>query len=79
MGAEVACISYDCHREFTSKARINMKIEVKVTSAYRSNLGPIGIIMCSLILGACEFEHRFIACKHVLCPVILGLDFAQDF
>ena len=23
--------------------------------------------------------HKFIVCKYFLCPVILGLDFAQDF
>ena len=30
-------------------------------------------------IGACELEQKFIVWKHLLCPVILKLDFIQDF
>ena len=56
-----------------------MTVKVKISSADGSNLGPMGIVVCSLILGAHEFEHKFIVCEHLLHPVILGLDFAHDF
>ena len=56
-----------------------MNITAKGSSAVRSNLGHIGVFMCSLILGTHKFEHKFIVCKHLLCPVILESDFAQDF
>ena len=39
----------------------------------------MGVVICSITLGAHEFEHKFIVCKHFLHPVILGLDFTQDF
>ena len=56
-----------------------MNVKAKVSSANGSNLGPIGVVICSLILGSHEFKIKFIACKNLSCPVILGLYFAQDF
>ena len=56
-----------------------MNIKTKVSSADRSNLGSIGAITCSLILGAHKFKLKFIAWKNLLCPAIFQLDFAQDF
>ena len=53
--------------------------ELQLVQLTRSNLGPIGITTCSLILGSHEFEHKFIVCKPLLHPVILGLDFAPDW
>ena len=61
------------------KTRINTSIEAKVHSADRSHLGPIGIVICSLLLHADEFEYKFIVCKNPFCPVILELDFAYHF
>ena len=78
-GAQTSCISYDCYREFTSITKIDMNVEYKVTSANESNLVPIGVVICLLKPDTCEFEHKVILSKHLLCPVILGLDFAQDF
>ena len=56
-----------------------MKVRTKGTSADRSNLGPRGVAICSVTLGAHEFKYRVIVCKHHLCPVILDLDFDQEF
>ena len=58
---------------------MNINIKCKVISADGSNLGPIGVVICSLILDACKFECKFIVCKKILQPVILGLDFVQEF
>ena len=66
-----------CYREFTLQARKNMNEEAKVSSADGSNLGPTGVVICSLLLGTCE--QKFIVCKNLLHPVISGLGFAQDF
>ena len=78
-GAQVSCISYDCYKKSTLKTKIDINIKAKVSSAEGSNLGPTEVAICSLILGAHEFECKFIVCKHLLCPIILGFDFAQDF
>ena len=61
------------------ETKINTNVKATVSSADGSNLGPIGVVIYSLILGAHEFEHKFIVCKHLLHPVILELDFAHDF
>ena len=54
--AQISCIIYDCYKEFMSKTKIDINIKAKVSSEERSNLGPIGVVICSLILGANEFE-----------------------
>ena len=59
--------------------KIDMNVKAKVSSSNRSNLGPLRVAIFLLILGTCEFEHKFIVCKHLLHPVILGLDLSQDF
>ena len=61
------------------ETNINTKVKAKVSSAGASSLGPLGIVICFIILGALEFDHKFIECKHLLCPVIPGTDFAQNF
>ena len=40
-----------------------MNIKAKVSSADGSNLGPIEVVMCLLILGTHELEHKFKVCK----------------
>ena len=67
--------SYDWYREFILKTKIDRTMNAKVSSTSGSNLGPIGVVISFLLLGACEFEHKFIMSKHLLCTVILGLDF----
>ena len=56
-----------------------MKVQAKVSSADGSYLGPIGTVVYMVILGACEFDNKLVVCKYLLCQVILGLDFAQNF
>ena len=56
-----SCISYDCYRKFMSKTKVDININAKVRSGDRSNIGPIGVVIYSLILGAHEFEHKFIS------------------
>ena len=58
----MSCISYDCYKAFTQKTRINMNTETTVISEDGSNLGPIEVVIYSLILGANKFEHKFKVC-----------------
>ena len=62
-GVQVPYSSYDCYKEFKLKTRINDSVEARVISAYRTNLGPVGVVICSLILGTCKFKHKFILYK----------------
>ena len=61
------------------KTKIDTEVKANVSLVDGPNLGPMGVVICSATLGACEFEHRFKVCKHLLCPVLLGSDFAQEF
>ena len=76
-GPQVSCISYECYKEFTLKTKVNTEVRTRVSSADGSNLGPIGTFMCSVTYCAHEFEDKFIVCRHLLYPVVLGLDFTK--
>ena len=78
-GTEVPCISYDFYEELKLKTKIDTNVRTTASSVKRSNIGPIGIATWSLFWGAHEFEDKFMICKHLLCPVMLGLHFAQVF
>ena len=45
-GVQVSCISYDCCKEITSKARINTNSKAEVSSDDRSNFAPMGLVIC---------------------------------
>ena len=70
-GGHVSCISYDCYSKFILKTKIDMTVKAKGSSADGSNLGPIGVVLCTFPLGTCECEHMFIVCKYLLCPLLL--------
>ena len=79
-GAQLSCIIYEFYRKPTwEKKNIDMNIKAKVSSADGSNLVHKGVDICYLLLGIHEFKKKVIVCKHLLHPVILGLDFAKDF
>ena len=48
-------------------------ISIKFTTG--SNLTPLGIIYCSFKLGNIQFHSKFIVCKHLSQPLIIGRDF----
>ena len=73
-GAQVSCISYDCYREFKLETKKDTNVRATASSADGSNIGPIGIATCSILLDTHDFEHKFIVCKHLLCSVSLELD-----
>ena len=50
----------------------------RVSPADGSDLGPLGIVLCSIKLGSCEFNHKFLLYRN-LSVVILDLDFAKCF
>ena len=50
----------------------------KVNGANRNSLVPIGMTTCTLEFPK-KFQQQFIVCKHLLWPVILGLDFSHNY
>ena len=49
-------------------------MNAKMTTADGSNLGTLGIVLCSVRLGLHIFQHYFIVCQSLLHAVMLGID-----
>ena len=77
-GTQVYCISYISYSEFDIETKTYTKVKAKASLKDRSNLGPSGIVICSVMLGAHEIYHKFIVCENLLCLSVLGLDFPQN-
>ena len=56
-------------------SKIHLLQNVSVRSVTGSNLGPIGLVDCTFVLGETTFNCDFIACKILTGPLILGRDF----
>ena len=77
-GSQISGISYDSCKEFAPKTRINTKVKPIISLAVWSNLGPIGVVICSLILGTYEFEHKYIAYK-IYCTLYFRIRLTSRF
>ena len=85
MGTTVCNASIDtgatrCYMSETYYKRLQLpKIQllqnVCVRSATGSNMAPVGLVNCTLMLGDTSFNYNFIVCKNLIRPVILGRDF----
>ena len=54
---------------------INEKI--RVVQADEHSLDPIGTVELDINLGKEQFKYKFIVCRNLKTPIILGLDFAE--
>ena len=77
--AKVSCISCDCYREFMSKPKTDTNFKANISSADRSNLGPIGVVTCSWILGWTWIWTQAHVMWTSLTSYYVRSDFAQDF
>ena len=74
-GATCSCISYKTFQKIiTNKKIINKKI--RVVQADGHSLDPIGTVELDIQLGKEQFKYKFIVCRNLKMPIILGLDFA---
>ena len=68
------CISEEYYRQL-QLSKIHLLQNVNVRSAIGSNLAPIGLVNCSLVLEDTTFNCEFIVCKNLTRPPILGRKF----
>ena len=54
---------------------IQLLHHVSVRSATGSNLAPLELVKCTILLGETPFEYSFIVCRNLTRPLILGRDF----
>ena len=46
-----------------------------IKTANGQDVGVKGLVMASFQIGPCSFTHKFIVCKGITRPFILGKDF----
>ena len=73
-GAQVSCIKYDTVSELDLLHQI-LESSTCIRTANGQDVGVKGSIVVSFQIGSCSFTHRFIMCKGITRPVILGEDF----
>ena len=73
-GATRSCMSEKYYKRL-HLTKIHSLQNVSVKSATGSNLAPVGLVNCAFELGKIEFNSKFIVCKNLTRPLILGRDF----
>ena len=73
-GAQVSCIKYDTVLELDLLHQISDS-STCIRTTNGQDVGVKGSIMVSFQIGSCSFTHRFIICKGITRPFILGEDF----
>ena len=73
-GAQVSCIKYDTVAEMELLHQI-LESSTYIRTANGQDVGVKGSILVSFQIGPCSFTHRFIVCKGITRPFILGEDF----
>ena len=73
-GAQVSCIKYDTVSELDLLHQIS-ESSTCIRTANSQDMGVKGSIIVSFQIRPCSFTHRFIVCKGITRPFILGEDF----
>ena len=75
-GATCSCISYKTFQTIINNKKIINK-KIWVVQADGHSLDPIGTVELDINLGKEQFKYKFIVCRNLKTPIILGLDFAE--
>ena len=73
-GAQVSCIKYDTVSEMELLHQISDS-STCIRTANGQDVGVKGSVLVSFQIGPCSFTHKFIVCKGITRPFILGEDF----
>ena len=73
-GAQVSCIKYDAVSELDLLHQIS-ESSTCIRTANGQDVGVKGSMVVSFQIGPSSFTHRFIVCKGITRPFILGEDF----
>ena len=75
-GATCSCISYKTFQTIINNKKITNE-KLRVIQADGHSLNPIGTVELDINLGREQFKYKFIVCRNLKMPIILGLDFAE--
>ena len=73
-GAQVSCIKYDTVTEMGLLHQISDS-STCIRTVNGQDVGVKGSVVVSFKIGPCSFTHKFIVCKGITRPFILGKDF----
>ena len=73
-GAQVSCIKYDTVTEMGLLHQISSS-STSIRTANSQDVGIKGSIVVSFKIGPCSFTHKFVVCKGITRPFILGKEF----
>ena len=76
-GAQVSCIKYDTVSEMDLLHQIS-ESSTCIRTANSQDVGVKGSILVSFQIRPCSFTHRFIVCKGITRPFILGEGFPKS-
>ena len=77
-GATISCMSKACFDKLQPKPALVQIHTCKVNGASGNSLGPLGMTTCTLEFPT-QFQQQFIVCKHLIQPIMLGLDFSHNY
>ena len=77
-GAIRSCISKEFYQQLM-QPQIRSLYQMTVVSATGSNVKPMGITTCEILIGKRKFRMDFIVCEKVGRPCNLGLDFLRKY
>ena len=77
-GATRSCISKEFYQQLM-QPQIRSLYQMTVVSATGSNVKPMGITTCEILIGKRKFRMDFIVCEKVGRPCYLGLDFLRKY
>ena len=78
-GATRSCMSYECYNKLPSRPDMKLLTHINVVSATGNNLLPLGYAEIELQIGSKTFTHKFIVCKTLHQPLIIGLDMQRQY
>ena len=72
-GAQISCIKYDTITEMGLLHQISDS-STCIRTANHLDVGVRGSILVNFKIGPCSFTHKFVVCKGITRPFILGKD-----
>ena len=77
-GANRSCISKEFYQQLM-QPQIRSLYQMTVVSTMGSNVKPMGMTTCEVLIGKRKFRMDFIVCEKVGRPCYLGLDFLKKY
>jgi len=75
-GAARSCMNTRQY-ELLGKPRIEKEGMFRVRSATGTDMGAIGLAICTFSIGGKTYEHPFVVCDRLITPIIIGFDFLE--